>query len=253
MRYDLEPPLQVCASMTTQVATNPPKRIPNQCVTLVTVESVNNCNDWHQLFATELMAMGCAIKWGTLEEPPNAGSCVILLLDVPGPFLYDISQRNFELLQRYFEKSDGCSFIWVTRATQLSCDDPRYSLVPGFVRSLRDEMDLDLRTVEVDTFDTQSARGIGAILEKILISKDEERDDLEPEFAVRNGTIHTSRCHWGQQDEDTPQLSLSSPKKIDIGTTGLIDTLQWVGIEESLLRPEEVEVKLCYIGLNFRV
>ena len=253
MRYDLEPPLQVCASMTTQVATNPPKHIPNQCVTLVTVESVDNCNDWHQLFATELMAMGCAIKWGTLEEPPNAGSCVILLLDVPGPFLYDIPQRSFELLQRYFEKSNGCNFIWVTRATQLSCDDPRYSLVPGFVRSLRDEMDLDLRTVEVDTFNTQSAKGVGAILAKIFRSKGEECDDLESEFTVQNGTVHTSRCCWGQQDEGSLSLPSSFSKKLDIGTNGLLDTLQWVGMEDSVLKPEEVEVNLCYIGLNFRV
>ncbi|PLN85920.1 putative polyketide synthase [Aspergillus taichungensis] len=252
MRYDLEPPIQMCATITAQVATNLPKRISNQCVTLVTVECVDNCNYWHQLFATELMTIGYALKWGTLDDLPKPGSCVILLLDVPGPFLYDISQREFELLQRYLGGSEKCTFIWVTRAIQLSCLDPRYSLVPGFVRSLRDEMNLDLRTVEVDTFNTQSAKGIGAILGKVLRSKGEECDDLEFEFTVRNGTIHTSRCHWGHQGEDILLPPPSSSKKLDIGTNGLINTLQWVGMEYSLLRPEEVEVKLCYIGLNFR-
>jgi NADPH:quinone reductase-like Zn-dependent oxidoreductase len=41
--------------------------------------------------------------------------------------------------------------------------------------------------------------------------------------------------------------------KLNIGTYGLIDTLQWSQVAESKLGGDEVEVEVRYVGLNFRV
>lgn len=198
--------------------------------------------------------MGYEVRWGTLNESPAPGDCVLLLMDVQEPFLYDITEEDYYLLHRYLGQSDNCTLLWITRMTQLRCEDPRYSLVPGFVRVLRAETMIDLRMVEIETFDEAAITPLMEILGDISRGASEKgSEDLEYEFAIRNGEVLISRCIWERRTEETLPTPKKSTKKLVIGTPGLFDTLHWVDSGNRDLGPNDVEVKMCYVGLNFKV
>ncbi|KAJ5762471.1 polyketide synthase [Penicillium nucicola] len=241
--YDLEPPLQVNTTILSQVAANTLSPL-NQRLTIVTSD---RDDDWVLGFSTELTRLGHEIEYKSLEELPTGCEYVIFLMDVHEPFLYNMSPEDFDLLRTYLSHASQCKLVWVTKAAQISCDDPRYSLVPGFVRTLRAEMMLELSMIEVDSFGIHVVRALGDILGKVFCEK-EESQDLETEFVLHDGTIYTSRCCWGLQPESNSSLS---SKKLTIGTPGVIDTLRWTEAVDAPLQPHDIEAKDIMVAMGF--
>lgn len=180
---------------------------------------------------------------------------IISLLDLEGPFFDNISENRYSTLQRYISGCvDTTRILWVTKETQISCEDPRFSLVLGFARTMRYERGLDFGTFEIDRFDSVASDALVTVYEKFKNQKRDSTLNPEYEFALHDGTVHIGRFHWmSLPDQLLAAPDKDAPKKLSIGAYGVMDTLQWIQVEQYQLEKDQVEVDIQYIGLNFRV
>ncbi|GAB1201523.1 hypothetical protein APSETT445_000098 [Aspergillus pseudonomiae] len=248
--YDLEPPSQISCTMLSSVGGSKSSRMD---ITLLISEPPHQ---WASIVFHELTTLGHNVTWGTLQDSPVGNNLVISLLDVEGAFLHDLSPHRFESLRRYMLNAEGCRLIWVTRLTQHGCVDPNYALTLGFARSLRRELPLFLYTFEIDVFNTEAARALSGIITQVEWDHHNPHGYQEYEYMLYEGCVHVGRCQWGvdkPEGTDTRRSSQANVvKKLDIVTPAMLDTLQWVEVEDSCLGDQDVEIDMRYIGLNFR-
>jgi hypothetical protein len=184
---------------------------------------------------------------------------VISLLDLQDPIVHRLSAQDFETLMGYM-KSHKAKFIWVAPSMQTECHDPRAAMVLGLARTARNELSLELLTVEVDSITPLPlvSRAISQILFFRVIPPNES---LKPdyEYAVIGGEIYIPRMHWQtgadavklHRDQDEDGFFLH--KHIQLGTPGLLRTLTWNESKASNPTGGEVLIESKAIGLNFRV
>ncbi|EFQ96831.1 fatty acid synthase S-acetyltransferase [Nannizzia gypsea CBS 118893] len=246
--YDLDTPHQTSFSVLSSVKAAP---APLTDVTLLVGESPG---PWAKEVADTLGEAGHQIHWGRLDLPPPTSQCIISLLDLDGPYLYDLSEEKYAALHLYMSQIGKSRLIWVTSANQLTCNDPRFSLIFGFARTLRGENGLDISTFETDTFNGEAVNGLVKVLSKIEQSRALSALDPEYEFAFHHGTIHTGRCHWISPQSQMPIQSLGeTPRKLSMKAVGSIDSLYWQPFDgPKELTGNDVEIDIHYVGLNFR-
>ncbi|EFQ96902.1 fatty acid synthase S-acetyltransferase [Nannizzia gypsea CBS 118893] len=207
---------------------------------------------WAYTVESHLTEKGYAVHWCTLDQVP-AGQVIISLLDLETPFFDNISEEDFHTFQTCISTKGDCRIIWVTHGSQLECADPRYGQVLGLARTLRFELDVDFSTFEIDKFDANSAISLCNVLEKIQSSREKHWLDPEYEFLLQDGIIHVGRFHWTPLDEEnTTTNEPNTPRVLDIGTYGLLDSMSWANGEEATVAEQEVGVDMKYVGLNFR-
>ncbi|KAL8864761.1 MAG: hypothetical protein Q9198_009658 [Flavoplaca austrocitrina] len=143
--------------------------------------------------------------------------------------------------------------LWVTRSSQINCDDPRYSQVLGIARTVRSELLLDFATFEMDTVDDVTLQAIVQVFNKFQRRKKDGEIDPDWEFALSKGAIHTPRFHWDSVVEKLSTVSDEElPRKLEINKPGLLQTLQWVQVDAIDLARDEIEVDPRAVGLNFK-
>lgn len=78
--------------------------------------------------------------------------------------------------------------------------DPRYALVNGISRRIRQETGLDSVTLELEKFDADTLRGLADLLAtfptRIAAGTEEIETDFKSEYAFHNGSIQVGRMHW---------------------------------------------------------
>lgn len=245
--YDDEEPNQTNVSM---LARKPCEIVADMRVTLV---SHAKPTQWEKEFGEQLQQKGFSVIWGSLHDRQPTTRGIIFLLDLRGPFLDDISEPNYQSLKNYISACTNAHMMWIAPATQTSCEDPRYGLVSGFVRSLRKEIMLDFSTVEVDRFNSISA---GAVIRTYEKFRKQAATSVAPdyEYVISDGTINICRYEWKDlEDHANHSSSVTMPRTISMKQLGLIDTLEWTLSDEESLGPEELTVDIAYCGLNFRV
>lgn len=271
--YDSKEPLRSAFTMLTRMAPNPAlqEELANyngkeaammQSTKVVEIAILINDEPgpWALELAGQLRTAGHVVQFMRWGDSPKQDQCIISLVDLDGPFLYEMDEKRCHKLQVFLQRLDAQRMFWImptTTPTQHStCKiDPRYSLVFGFAAALRLETNRRFINVQVDEFNTIAARVLVQILEKVM-DRDLHRPDLdeEYEFAVAQGTTYISRCHWIPITDLLPsQQRASAVYKLDVGVYGLIDTLQWVQAKEQILGKNDVEIEICYVSLNFRV
>ncbi|KAL2864803.1 type I polyketide synthase [Aspergillus lucknowensis] len=223
---------------------------------------VNNSEQpgaWAQQVAAVFRDAGHDTRWATWKTVPEDDQCIIVLVDVDGPFLYESDEYEYRMCQEFLTRWEQNVTFWVTRAGGEADDpmavvDPRYALTLGLARCIRAEAEHIFITVEIDKFDARASECLARIYDKVwndLI----HRPDLEPEyeFAILNGEGQISRSHWvplsAGADHTTDE---ETPRKLGIGAYGLIDTLEWVTATDEPLGPNDVQIDVRYVGLNFR-
>ncbi|KAH7400779.1 hypothetical protein DE146DRAFT_653958 [Phaeosphaeria sp. MPI-PUGE-AT-0046c] len=200
---------------------------------------------------------GYHVNWTTLSCPPEGkDTTIIVLLDLAAPFLADLDTQKWTNLQTFFDHASKLSthIIWVSHAAQTDCSNPSYGLLPGFARTIRSELALDLATFEVDVL------GVDAWMALSNLTKDftrrRRKEDLDPdyEFAFMNGKIHTSRFHWVSSNDDKEvEGAVTNNARLEIGNYGLLGSLTWSSFDKpSVLEGDQVEVQIRSVGLNFR-
>jgi hypothetical protein len=197
---------------------------------------------------------GYEIKWSTIDEPPNPNEWIISLLDIENSFLKELSPANFDAIKRYMAHAKGCKIIWITNSIHCCCPNPDIGLTLGFVRTLRQELQLDLGTLEVDTFDSTTVKAIEGIMRKMCLEKSSFTSGPDYEFCLHGGCLNVGSFFWGHP-ENAPQVPRISicPSQLRIRSLGLLNTLEWQEVDPQNIGDDDVDIEMHYLGLNFKV
>lgn len=214
-------------------------------------------HDFGLQLADMLEKLKIDIRWCRIaDHEPVEGVDIISTIDLERPYFYDFSDESYAECLEYFGKVKS-RMIWLTRPAQLRCTDPRYGLMPGFVRNIRLELGLPFFTVELDALDTVASQQTTSLMRKILqIDFLNDLDALDYEFSVFDNAVHVGRYHWFPMAPDLkPEFEEHEDdiKRLTIGRYGLINSLHWVQQKQEPLGSDEVEVEIRWAGLNFRV
>ncbi|KAJ5629451.1 Acyl transferase/acyl hydrolase/lysophospholipase [Penicillium herquei] len=250
--HDTLYPHQLCATMISKPVV---QEMPPADICLLTEKTTPK---WAADVEAKLAKHGFSVSWTSLEQqaeaPSQQDTIIISLLDLNGAFFDDMTEKNFLLLQRFFDASDERSILWVTPPTQISCSDPRYALTNGFFRALRHEMPMDVTIFEVDEFDSAASVAITRFCCEMRKSRKESHQDPDYEFALRGGTVYSPRVHWRTLEQVYQPPQMSKPSfKIGMETYGLLDSFKWVPYEgNTVIEEGSVEIEVHYTALNFK-
>lgn len=251
--YDNAEPLQINANMVStaigEIDAQPAKEI-----SLLYHSEVSAIA---QEVAHHFVEDGHTVNWITLDQEPKMNATIIALLDVDGPFLYNMAAEQWIAIQSFFSRCSSHSnrVVWVTRTTQMQCTDPSFGLISGFARTLRSELSVELSTFEVDVFGPEAWRSLVKLSELVQVRQKKESLDPDYEYAFLDGKVNTSRCHWiSSTDDNGLRGTVSTEARLEVGKHGLLGSLAWKCVDANdVLSGDEVEVQMRSIGLNFRV
>lgn len=231
----------------------PMKPISKGRVTLLYLSAIPG---WAQKLAYHLTEGGYTVEWRTLGQQQHSlpDSDVISLIDLEGPFFANLTSDGLGKFKEFLLQIPKSRILWITRASQMACNDARYALVLGVARTIRNERSLAFATFEIDEFDDTAAVSSVHVLETVQGQDNHAGREPEYEYALKNGIVHVSRFHWMPAHK---QISADSKKLdnkvLDIGAYGVLSSLSWTVQKPCQLRDGQVEVDIKYIGLNFRV
>ncbi|KAE8391132.1 putative polyketide synthase [Aspergillus alliaceus] len=244
--YDTGPPYRQTFSMISQIASIP---TPVQPVTLVTIDLNSTL---FQSVSCHFLREHIPVCWNTLSDDPPEQQEVIFLLDVHEPFLYNMSEESYDALHRYILKLKSPT-LWITRASQITCVDPRFGLTAGFIRSLRHELQLDISFIEIDDMaDPKSLEAIVGVYRKIHHRRERNQEVNDFEFAIINGTTHISRLEWTSLSQQLQtDLGKYTPKMLQVRES-LMDKTYWTQIHPYEISHDQIDVEIRYVALNFK-
>lgn len=210
--------------------------------------------DWTKTVAANLEDRGYTVTWATLGEDSPVAQCIILLLDLEGPFLSNMSESELSAVQGFMARAVEKQILWLTHSMYHDCEDPHFGLTHGLVRTLRLEMKLDITIFEVDALDALAAKTLVNVYEKIRRDRLINDKDCDYEFALYKGAVYVGRCH----DVSHRPRNCSTnhvPQKLELATLGAMQSLQWTQSQtgERLIGKGQIELDVHYVGLNFRV
>jgi SAM-dependent methyltransferase len=210
----------------------------------------------------ELSQTGCfetvLHQWDTEADLPKGD--IICLLDVSKPFFLEIEASRFETFRRLMAQisESGNGVLWLTRSSQLSCQDPRWGQTPGAMRTIRKEMEIDVAICEIDLLDNSSWKTVTQIARKFS-RRHISSHGPELEYAIDHGRVYVPRLYPICVDEELRKAVTSSSTEeeveldLTLGAVGRLDTLQWVTRSCQKPKDSQVAVEIMAAGLNFRV
>ncbi|KAJ5168896.1 uncharacterized protein N7482_004490 [Penicillium canariense] len=209
---------------------------------------------WAQKVADELATKGHSVTWFALGQRPPPEMDVISVIDLEGAFFDNISTERFAQFQQFVSHITDSHVLWITESSQMSCNDARFGLALGVIRTIRHEVTPDFSTLELDNFDDTSVNAVIRVLEHINRQRACLLLDPDREFALEQGKLHVGRAHWASARQE---LSAAKPKNcdnkvLDISSYGLLNSLAWLEQPFRPMQDHEVEVDMKYVGLNFR-
>lgn len=205
----------------------------------------------------------------SLEDADVQGKICVFLGEIDQCILAHLNEDEFQKIRSLLGSARGV--LWVTRGGAMEAKIPEASMVTGLVRTLRAEnsgtryvtLDLDART----DLPTYSPRALKAILDVFKTTFDLDIEEVDVEYAERDGIIHIQRILEDRRNNDLimestqpaapteqPFYQPGRPLRMHIGTPGMLDTLRFAD-DASVKEPlpaDFVEVEPKAFGLNFR-
>ncbi|EOD50626.1 putative polyketide synthase protein [Neofusicoccum parvum UCRNP2] len=157
---------------------------------------------------------GYAVAWCGLADALPEGHGVVSLLELERPFLDEVLAAEFGDLMRFVSALEGKAggALWVTRASQVRCRDPRYAKILGLARTVRYELNAELATVEVGSGrDEENYEALVQVFKEFQGRDKSGPVDPDFEYAIADGQVHVGRMHWisvKQQLSRKPRLVL---------------------------------------------
>ncbi|KAF2267503.1 hypothetical protein CC78DRAFT_490418 [Lojkania enalia] len=245
--YDDESPFQVNATMVAHMSHDPP--VPKAVTLLHGDRYTENIHKIEAQFSRE----GYTVTLCTLEQPIPASQSVIALFDLEESFFGSITEKNFGAFQQYLSNTRSNGTLWITKPSQIMCEDPRYGLVLGMARTIRSELSCDFATLEIDKINDVTISKLIRVYEKFQTRLKDDGLDPEYEYALQNDVIHIGRYHWiSAHDHLLTAPERTEPKRLEIRRLGLLDSLFWTSSGTRSLDGDEVEVTVHCVGLNFK-
>ncbi|GCB18254.1 polyketide synthase-nonribosomal peptide synthetase [Aspergillus awamori] len=244
VQYNAPAPLYWQALM---LSTKPVEESSHELINLLCTAETRH-HPWIKSLAVCLSSDGYDVHWCTFGEAYPTEN-VIALLDLESPFLHDISKSTYSTIQSWM--SSVKRLLWVTHSMQIECEDPQFCLILGLVRTLRCELNVDIGTCEIDSFDdaalpvvTQAYKQLGMPIAGTTI-----RDF---EFIMHRGVGHTGRAALTKIIDHLNVIGQPGSYQLDIQTIGDLSSLGWKPIPIEEVGPHDVEVKASYLALNFK-
>lgn len=192
-----------------------------------------------------------------------ADDVVISLLEAGAPFLASMTDSDFQSLKDMIQRTRN--LLWVAVAGMENAQYPDYSLMQGFLRSIRSE-NIDKRivslSIETGVSIHESTRHVLTVLKANFAS---QPPSSELEYRVSDDTISTLRAfELGPMDARVRSLSTAKPRsrawkdvppaKLSVGHPGFLDSLEFVQdqVYETALGHDEIEIEAKAWGLSFR-
>ncbi|KAI1265004.1 putative polyketide synthase [Xylariaceae sp. FL1019] len=208
-------------------ATQLPRRVTLLCHTTETplVQDLKECLELHHI-AVDICLLGQALL---------VDQDCISLLDLQTPIFHELSDEIFNAVMGYI-RSHKARILWVMPLSQIDCPDPRVALTLGFARTTRNELSIQLLTVEIDVATSYpvAAEAVMKILCAANIPQSSSLDH-EPDFeyAIIEGVILIPRLHWQSPEEITARSqsaakSTTKLRRLDVKIPGLLKSMTWV-------------------------
>ncbi|PYI02487.1 polyketide synthase [Aspergillus sclerotiicarbonarius CBS 121057] len=210
-----------------------------------------------QEIVCRLTALNFSVDTCLLGQPLPPSQDVISVLDLEEPSIHGMAETTFKDITGYLHALEG-NMVWLTRAAQVHCDDPRAAMILGLARTARNELAIKLFTVEVDRATPVAVAA--DLTAHILLQPDSSEYDsglMDPdwEYAIVNGDVLVPRAHWQTVSDAVAQSSPASDaaqKQLAIQSPGLLHTMGWRESNRQPLKDDEVLVQTKAVGLNFR-
>jgi acyl transferase domain-containing protein/NADPH:quinone reductase-like Zn-dependent oxidoreductase/SAM-dependent methyltransferase len=190
-----------------------------------------------------------------LVDPIPKDHDFLALLDIQQPFFEDISEETLQHFQQFVSDIGDNAVVWITGATQIDCEDPRFAQSVGAARSIRSELSVDFATCEIDNVDFNLSK-IVDVFEKFLRCRQDETQKPDYEFAISKGMVHTGRFYPFNlsQELQKPVTTFEQQSELDltIQEYGRLGTLQWTSRPHRAVGNDEVEIDIQAVGMNFK-
>ncbi|KAJ5652583.1 polyketide synthase, partial [Penicillium longicatenatum] len=204
-------------------------------------------------------------------KPNLPGSTIVFLGDLDKALLDDLDESSFNNFRAVTASCEN--ILWVSAGGGESGDRPECCIVDGWARSFRSEhptqslivLKFDLQRGNLDV--NQKSQ-LSHVLGYLVDNSEYNRGSYEPEIIEINGLLHIPRVQSNSMLKENIFAPLASPRtemrrldsigaaQLGIGQCGLLDTLRWMPISSSeigdVLLPEEVEIQVEAVGLNFK-
>jgi NADPH:quinone reductase-like Zn-dependent oxidoreductase/SAM-dependent methyltransferase len=188
---------------------------------------------------------------------------VVVLAEIASPLLVSMDEQDFLALQYIISRTSN--LIWVTQSSPVRENYPHFSLMTGFLRTLRLETpEKKLVGLSIESDDARTSKELASYISKVIQASFKE-ECLELEYTVREGHISTARVVEDIELDNkiqtmlSPQLRQESigtgpPMVLSIGNPGNLDTLRFVedAPSETELGEDELEVEPRAWSINFR-
>ncbi|TVY82373.1 Reducing polyketide synthase FUB1 [Lachnellula suecica] len=188
----------------------------------------------------------------------------IFLEDLERPLLEDISSENFSKFRDIFVSAKG--IFWVTGRDKSLAQQPNSSIVDGLARVARVEN--NQAVIVTVSLERSSAEEQAGLITKLANKTNfgSENQNYESAYTQDGDNVNICRViaakdlarevfHQSLPVQSKVQAFGAGPPLLLAATTpGLLDSLQWVEDTSYYepLAPDEVEVEVHMIGLNFR-
>lgn len=205
---------------------------------------------------SDLRKAGFNVERCTLEDTPQPSQDIVSVLELKTPFFENISENKLQMLVKFLQAVDSDSgILWCTRASQINCKDPRWAQSLGFARAVRNELAVDMATLELDHCDDEASEAIIKVLQKFQGRVKSDDYDPDYEWVLSDGKVQIGRFHWFSVNDELSRTSSGSkiPKRLEIGKRGFLNTLGWVQQSTQVLVEDQVEVEVRAVGMNFKV
>jgi malonyl CoA-acyl carrier protein transacylase len=201
----------------------------------------------------DLYQFGC-------ESTPVAGQDILAVMDIERPFFHDMTEVDYESFKGLLAEVQGAAgILWVTGAAQVKCRDPRYGVALGLARTLRNETEIEIGTLELDRFDEMAWDALAGVLAEFQsrpLRDDPVASEFKPnlEWAFADGMVHVGRFHWTSVNKELVALgAIGSVRKLDFSKRGLLSSLYWRQYEPPVsLIGNMVTIQTRAVGLNFK-
>ncbi|GFF99742.1 nonribosomal peptide synthetase 14 [Aspergillus udagawae] len=229
-----------------------PREDHTELIYLLCPSLVHN-NAWICNVEAQFERMGYRTQRCTLGAEFTNKQRIVSLLDVQKPFFKDVSETSWKSFQSLITAAP--QILWVMPSVELTCQNPDFAIVLGVSRTARQEQELHFGTLQIDEFHASAAAVLVTVTEKFFSQLDCQASlrDPEYEFVLQGNQVYIPRFQWTQLKDRLRQDPLpNTPVKIDIKAYGLLESLCWCEDEPQPLGPDDVEVDIKYVGLNFR-
>lgn len=197
------------------------------------------------------------------QAPANArDSIVVCLVEVNQPLLARLSDESFAALRVLIQNAPR--LLWVTSSYPSSADNPEYSIMQGFLRSIRAEQPSSHivgLNIEGETDITSCADSIAKIVE-VSFGPSESH---ELEYILRDGVFFTARTIENVVGNKAierlllPQLehrpwATTDAIRLSMGSKGTVNSPVFIrdDVHETPLADQEIEIQAEIWGLTQR-